>query len=196
MGLSAEDYLHQAQELMPAGPAWPRDLDAYVSRLLLGLNAEFARVDQHATTLLDEADPRTAADLLLDWERVAGLPDGCVASAGEDQSTVQRRSALLARLTMVGAQSPAYYVALAASLGYQITVTEFDVHDVEDDVEAPIAGEPWAHVWQIESTLHQVVEITVESSVEDALADWSNVVLECVLNRFKPAHTLLLFAYT
>lgn len=196
MGLSADDYLQQAQALMPPGPAWPRDVDAYVTRLMLALSAEFARADMRAIALLDEADPRTTSDLLLDWERVAGLPDGCIVDAGEEPSTEQRRAALLARLTMLGSQSPSYYVALAASLGYVITITEFDAHDVDDDVDKPIYDDDWMHAWQVNAALHQVVELDVESSVDDALAAWSNVALECVLNRFKPAHTLLIFAYT
>lgn len=196
MGLSAEDYLVQAQALLPPGPAWPREADAFITRLLEALCLEYARVDARVLGLLDEADPRTTGELLLDWERVAGLPDGCVADSGEQQTIAQRRAALVARLTMLGAQSASYYVALAASLGYAISVTEFDVHDVDDDVDAPVYGEDWAHAWQVTAALYQVIESDVESSVDDALAAWSNVALECVLNRFKPAHTVLIFAYT
>lgn len=196
MGLSADDYLAQAQALLPPGPAWPRDPAAYVTRLLLALSDEFARADQSASALLDEADPRTTSQLLIDWERVAGLPDGCVVSAGSELSTSQRRSALLARLTMQGAQSASYYVALAESLGYLVSVQEFDVFDVNDDVETPIYGEDWVHAWQVTGALNQPVDFTTESLVSDALSAWSNAVLECVLNRFKPAHSVLVFAYT
>lgn len=195
MGLIAEDYLAQAQALLPRGPAWPRDSDAYVTRLLLGLSGEFARAQDRASLLLEEADPRTSAELLLDWERVAGLPDGCVIDAGFDPSTEQRRAALLGRLTMQGAQSRDYFEALAAGLGYTVTVSEFHVHDVNDDVEIPINGVVWAHVWQVQSVLNQPVYFFVTSTVDDALASWSNVILECVLNRFKPAHSVLLFSY-
>ncbi len=195
MGLSADDYLGQAQALLPPGPAWPRDVDAYATRLLLALSAEFSRVDKRAMALLDEADPRSTSELLGDWERVAGLPDGCVVDAGDQLSTAQRQAALLARLTMQGAQSASYFIALALSLGYVVDVGDFEAYDVNDDVEAPILGEAWMHAWQVTSALNQPVDFTVQSSVSDALSAWSNVVLECVLNRFKPAHSVLIFNY-
>jgi uncharacterized protein YmfQ (DUF2313 family) len=195
MGMSAADYLAQAQALMPPGPAWPREAAAYQTRLLLGLSESFARVQSRASSLLDEADPRTTAEMLLDWERVAGLPDGCVVDSGMDPSSEQRRAALIGRLTMQGAQSIDYFEALAASLGYTVTVSEFEVHDVDDDVSAPINSMAWAHVWQVQSVLNQPVYFYVTSSVADPLASWSNVILECVLNRFKPAHSVLLFSY-
>lgn len=195
MDMTAADYLAQAQALLPPGPAWPRDPDAYQTRLLLGLSDAFARVQSRASALIDEADPRTTTEMLLDWERVAGLPDGCVVDAGIDPSTEQRRAALIGRLTMQGAQSVVYFEALAASLGYTVVVSEFDVHDVDDDVSALINGVAWAHVWQVQSVLNQPVYFYVTSTVADPLASWSNVILECVLNRFKPAHSVLLFSY-
>lgn len=196
MVLSAADYLEQAIALLPPGPAWPRGADAYAIRLLRGLSEEFARVHARAVALLNEADPRTTGEMLLDWERVAGLPDGCVIDAGVDPSTEQRVAALVGRLTMLGAQSLPYFEELALSLGYTVTLSEFHVHDVNDGVSVSITGEAWAHAWQVESVLNQPVFFTVNATVADPLAAWSNVMLECVLNRFKPAHTVLLFSYT
>lgn len=195
MGMSESDYLAQAQALLPPGPAWPRDEQAYISRLLLGLSAEFARAEARAIRLLDEADPRTTVELLIDGERVAGLPDGCVLDDGFEPSTEQRRASLVGRLTMQGAQSIEYFEQLAASLGYTVTVSEFHVFDVDDDVSELIYGVEWAHVWQVQSVLNQPVYFFVTSTVADPLASWSNVALECVLNRFKPAHSVLLFSY-
>lgn len=196
MALTATDYLEQAQALLPPGPAWPRDTDVYTTRLFTGLAEKFARVDSRARQLIEEADPRTTFELLSDWERVAGLPDGCVSSTGTELSTAQRRDALVARLTMLGAQSPAYFIALAASLGYTITITEFDESSVDGTVDDFIYGPEWASAWQVNGAENTVVQITVDDSVDDPLASWTNVVLQCVFNRFKPAHTTLLFAYT
>jgi len=196
MGLTPDDYLQQIQSLLPPGPAWPRDADAYVTRLLRSLAEEFARVDARASDLLEEADPRSTAQLLLDWERVAGLPDGCVSDSEVDLSTAQRQAALLGRLTMVGAQSAAYFQQLAASLGYSVTVQEFSPFDVNDVVSEAITGVDWAHAWGVNAVLNQPVDFTVTSTVLDALSSWSNVVLECVLQRFKPAHSVLIFSYT
>ena len=194
--LSADDYLAHLQALLPPGPAWPRAADAALTRQLAGLALELARVDARAAAVVEEADPRTTAELLLDWERVAGLPDPCVVTAGDEQTTAQRRDALAARLTLLGAQTPAYYLALAGALGYAITITEFHAGSVEDDVDYALYGTDWNFAWQVDAALATVVELTVEDGVGDALATWGNAMLECVITRFKPAHTLPIFAYT
>jgi uncharacterized protein YmfQ (DUF2313 family) len=196
MVLSADDYLRQLQALLPPGPAWPRDDDAPLTRELAGISVEPSRIDARATQLAEELDPRTTSELLLDWERVAGLPDACVAASGVTQSTAQRRAALVARLTMIGGQSRAYFIALAAYLGYAITITEFPLHDVCSDVSASLNASPWQYAWQVNAALNTVIELTVADGADDALAAWSNTALECVLNRFKPAHTTLIFSYT
>ena len=79
---------------------------------------------------------------------------------------------------------------------YAITITEFQIHTVEDDVEHPLYDIAWAFVWQVNAVLNTITEITVEDSVEDPLASWGNALLECVINRLKPAHTDVLFSYS
>lgn len=196
MGLTASDYLHSLQALLPPGPAWPRDDGAALTRLLSALAHELARVDSRAGQILEEVDPRTTAELFADWERVAGLPDACAEAYGGEQSQSQRRAALVGRLVSRGGQSPAYFVALAASLGYAISVTEFRPHCVEDDVDSALLDDAWAHVWQVNAPLVTLHEITVDEDVDQPLASWGNALLECVINRLTPAHTLVLFAYT
>jgi uncharacterized protein YmfQ (DUF2313 family) len=190
------DYLHQLQALLPHGPAWPRDDAAAISRLLAALATELARVDGRAMQLVEEADPRTVAELFADWERVTGLPDACAVAFGGDQSMSQRRAALVGRLTTMGGQSSAYYVGLAAALGYAITISEFSEHSVNDNVEHALYGAAWNFAWQVNAALNTVTEFTIDSTVDDPLAAWGNALLECVINRLKPAQTTVLFSYT
>ena len=196
MAVIADDYLRQLQALLPPGPAWPKDDTAGLTRLLNSLAQEFGRVDARAMQLVEESDPRTAAELLIDWERVAGLPDTCVAASGVDQSIAQRHNALVGRITMLGGQSAAYFTALAASLGYAITITEFHLQDVNDDVNYGLYAPPWQYAWQVNASLNTVFELAVNDSARDPLASWGNQLLECVISRFKPAHTTVLFSYT
>lgn len=193
MGMTAEDYLAQLQALLPQGPAWPRDAGATLTKLLQAMADELARVDSRAATLIGETDPRTTSELLADWERVAGLPDTCVTAA---QTTAQRRAALHARLTTLGGQKGAYFIALAASLGYTVTITEFHQHTVADDVEYPLYGHPWQFAWQVNAPQNTVGTLSVTDTVADPLAWWGNELLECVIRRLKPAHTHTLFAYS
>jgi len=193
MALKTNDYVQQLQGLLPPGPAWPRDLESLVTKLLTAFAAEYARVDQRIEDLLNEADPRTTTQLLSDWERVAGLPDVCT---GPLDSIAARRDALVARLTNLGGQSRQYYIDLAAALGYEITITEFRPFTVNSGVNDPLCSQEWRFVWQVNAAQDTVRRFTVNSGVDEALASWGNALLECAISRLKPAHTLVQFAYT
>ena len=185
MVVTATDYLRSLQALLPQGLAWTREDDANLTLLLLAFADEFARVDARAMALVDEADPRTTFELLADWERVAGLPDSCVVV---EQNIAQRRAALVARLTTVGGQT--------AANGYTITSSEYDfLFDVTDLVDALVYGYPWQFAFNVQSALLGVFELSVSDGVSDALATWSNTGIECIINRYKPAHTLAVFTY-
>lgn len=195
MGMTSSDYLAQLQALLPQGFAWPRQADAALTKLLLAWADELARIDGRAADLIEEADPRTTAELLVDWERVAGLPDPCVAALAGTQATMQRRATLVAKLTTIGGQSAAYYIALAARLGYTITITEHKTFTVRSKVNDPLNDLPWRFVFTVNAPLDTVRRFTVRSAVTDPLAAWGNELLECVISRLKPAHTHVLFAY-
>jgi len=196
MGLTAANYLNQLQDLLPHGAAWPRDSDATLTLLLGGLAAELARVDGRAEQLIEEADPRTTAELFLDWERVSGLPDACAEAFGGPQTSSQRRAALVTKLATIGGQSPEYFIGLAAVLGHAITITEFSQHSVIKPVDYPIHSQEWNFAWQVNAALNTVAPFRVTDRVSDPLAAWGNALFECVLERLKPAHTIVLFAYS
>jgi uncharacterized protein YmfQ (DUF2313 family) len=98
-------------------------------------------------------------------------------------------------LTAIGGASRAYFIGVAAALGFEIALTEFRPHTVNDDVEAEILGDAWAFAWRVNSAEATVINLVVTDDVEQPLAAWGNELLECALGRLKPAHTVLLFAY-
>lgn len=167
-------------------------LSAEVSAEGNALDTALRSVDQ----ILLEMDARTTSLMLADWERVLGLPDPCLVAAGVTPTISQRREAVVARLNMRGSQSASFFIALAASLGYTITITELHEQTVEDHVDYPNYGAPWKFVWQVNGVLNTIREFNVNDSVDDPLASWGNAPLECILNRFKPAHTLVIFSYS
>lgn len=190
--MTANQYKTQLQALLPKGLAWPRGTDATLTKLMRAFAQELARVDARASALLEEVDPRTTNELLTDQERVAGLPDSCVM---ETLSNAQRIAALVNKLTTVGGLSKAHYIALAASLGYEITITYFRPWTVLSPVNEPLYGEEWRFVWQVNSQLDTVRRWTVQSPVSDPLASWGNEQLECVMRRYNQSHTQVQFAY-
>lgn len=191
----ADAYTAQTLALLPPGDAWLAPPGSLMAALMEAYATVPARVHQRSADLLEELDPRTTAEMLADWEREVGLPDPCVGAGG---SLVERRAALVARLTLLGGQSITFLTGLAAALGYQIEIEEHRPWRVgESSVAEPLNGPGWAYritVHAPETTITS--EWTVgQSSVADPLRTWGNVRLECVIRRAAPAHVVVRFAY-
>jgi phage gp46-like protein/uncharacterized protein YmfQ (DUF2313 family) len=93
-------------------------VDRVVYKVLLALGDELTRVSGRAADLVEESDPRTADELLPEWEKDYGL-----LSTGTDQ---ERRDRLLsAILKSTGVRPVDFQVALAPILGFT------DPNDVE-----------------------------------------------------------------
>lgn len=177
MGLTAQHYREQMQALLPSGAAWPRDADSILTQTLDALAVEFSRVGDRAENLPVEILPSTTTELITDWERVLGLPDPCVGKL--EETLAKRRSAVVAKLTGGGSASKDYYIALALTLGYVITITE-----------------PSLHTWLITAPLTTVTYFNVGTSVVgERLISYNHDFFECYFLAIKPAHTVLIFAY-
>lgn len=73
MALSADAYARMLKALLPPGKIWRLDSDGVLSRIFLACGDELDRVDQRAQDLIREADPRTADELLPEFEAELGL---------------------------------------------------------------------------------------------------------------------------
>lgn len=89
---SAAAYARMLKMLLPPSKAWRLDPGSTLSAVFLASGDELARVDARGFDLLTESDPRTADELLPDFERVLGLE-----SAGTDDERRARVVALLVR---------------------------------------------------------------------------------------------------
>lgn len=195
--LSAEQYAEQLKQLMPRGRLWD-DLiaqDAEFSKWLKALAIEYSRIDDRMSKLIDETDPRTMQEMLIEWEDYLDLPDSCI---GQVETVQQRRETVQNILTSVGGQSRAYFIGIAESLGFPgATITEYDPYTVDETVDAPIYGAEWAHAWKLGAPAAIVNQFTVESVVDESLGETApSTRLECVTNKYKPAQTVALFEYT
>jgi uncharacterized protein YmfQ (DUF2313 family) len=113
-------------------------------------------------------------------------------------SDADRRASLLARILGVAGQSRAYFVALAATLGYAgATVEEFrqpraGVLRAGDAVH----GFEWSQTWRLRLGASAVRPARAGSlRAGDPLTTFGDARLECAVRRVAPAHTLPLFAY-
>ena len=180
MGLSADAYLRQLQALLPPGRAFTREPGAHLTQLLAALAEEFARVDSRADALMNELDPQTTSEMLEDWERVFGLPEICLYAV--PQTVAQRRAALLAKMSSVDDLTQQFFINLAASIGYTVTIDE------------NVNGSPFR--WRVNSAAVSITPFRVGASrVGDPLREWGDELLECTVRSYQPAHTEVLFAY-
>lgn len=109
------DYAAQLVALLPPGPAWHQEFQPETYALLKALAPELARIDARSQNLQAESLPDSFHEALADWERVLKLPDECLGASG---SVAERKAMVRMRLVELGGQTPAYYVQLAARMGY------------------------------------------------------------------------------
>lgn len=140
------------QLLPPSTVLWTLTPGSTMTLALEALATELARIEGRGLDLLEEADPRTTTELLPDWERMLGLPDGCVVELLE--TTAERRLVITEKYTARGGQSPAYFIGQAAKLGVIATVNEFHSLVLRAGFRAGerCYGEEWSHVWELDAS--------------------------------------------
>jgi uncharacterized protein YmfQ (DUF2313 family) len=158
--------------------------------LLEGKHLDAAQAS--AERLLLEMHPDQAYDLLTAWERVCGL------NPKADAPLQSRRDAILRKLRERGGLSRAYFIDLAASFGWVITI---------DELSAFMAGwnragdhvylEAIRWIWQINVFSDSVYSFRSGlSAAGERLAWWvENDALEALFEELKPAHTMVFFRY-
>ncbi|WP_439471351.1 YmfQ family protein [Brevundimonas sp.] len=176
-----EDYLAQLKTLLPQGVAWPQESGTVLDALLGAWAEELARADAMGAQLLVEADPRIVDQMLGDWERAYGLPDGCVVA---DPTIAGRRLAVHQKVASLGGQSKGYFVGVAALLGYDAEVESFRPSRLPFRVPQEILGRPWAFAWR--------VAIYGPTVLTDAPV-YASADLECVISRASPAYSTVSF---
>ena len=205
---SGEDYAHAMLAMLPTGQAWPEDDDSDLTNVVTGLCAIYGNVDARAADLLEqESDPTKTLEMLDDWERNWGLPESCFL---EGHTIGERRDVLLLKMTLLGAQSREFFIYVASLLGYTITITEYapfmcgvseagDTRDAQGDYHWEIGPEEIRFYWTVHVGLMSLTWFrasTGQAGVDPHLRLGIADDLECLLNRWKPAHTLIVFDYS
>lgn len=192
MPVGADQYRGLLTRLLPPGAVWRAAAGGELGRWLAAFAEEFARGHAAAVLLADEADPRTADAMLAAWERNAGLPDGCNPAT----STADRRLALHARLTARGGQSAAYFVEVAAALGVAITISEYSVCRAGfARAGDPCNDQRWAHAWIVTMTPGTLASARAGDRSGVRVRSVTRSSVECMIRRYRPAHTAVLFSY-
>ena len=196
VGHGADAYLAQMQGLLPSGAAWIRETGSTLARLLAGMAQEFARIEARITDLIAEYDPRSTTELLGEWETMLGLPDPCTAAITDIDG---RRLQCWRKLAYQAGQTPAFYIAMAASIGYVIEIHEFDpdVDDWDSSLTPLIGDERWRYVWRVDVLNAGYMDYFVAGDeAGDPLLDVLRMTdMECAIRTTAPAHTRVIFTY-
>lgn len=127
LGGDADDtptaYASQLQKLLPPGRLWG-DVDSGTTlrKLLTALGDEFDRVRLRGVNLVEETDPRTAAETIDDWERMLSLPDEQVTEIPVLLSA--RQVAVTQKLVGRGGQNYSFFERLCEACGYPLISIE------------------------------------------------------------------------
>ncbi|GAB5502765.1 YmfQ family protein [Pyruvatibacter sp.] len=200
--LSADDYLAGAMATMPVGAAWRAEEGSRPRQLLRGLVQSIHRLHERLCLLLQvELDVTRAFEALPDWERNTGLPDDC--ATGSADTLQERRQAVVSRLTSRGGQSRAFFIELATSLGYAVTITEFRPFIMGQsrcgDPRWQMGPLSMRFYWRVSVAAPRVTwfRMGLGRYGQDPHATIARAEdLECLFNRHKPAHTTLIFDYS
>lgn len=181
--MNADSYARQLKQLLPRGALWLLDVTSGISALLLAISDELARVDSRVSDFLRESDPRTATETLPDWERILALPDEVVTEI--PATDAERRLAITQKDTALGGQDTPYYVAIAATCGYTVSIVQGYSGTVLRSgfrSGSRVYGTVWAFVWKV----------VVQPPAGTAL---THAQLEAAIRRASPAHTTVFFEY-
>ena len=194
---NAAQYEAQLRALLPQGPAWDPERVPELALVLSGIAVELARIDARVMALTAEMDPARVTELVPDWEAVMGLPDECL---GNSPSFGDRQLAVQQRLTAVGSQRAEYFVSIARGQGYpNATVTQ---------PRAPRFGRSrfgkahfgtWSaqFMWTLNTGGRQRLGRRFGVSYwGERFGVNPGSALECLINRYAPAHTVVHINYS
>jgi uncharacterized protein YmfQ (DUF2313 family) len=208
-----DEYWHAISALLPWGIAWPRWPSTVQMKVMRGLAGILGFMDGRAGDMLErESDPRITVEMLDQWERAWGLPDPCYEGP---QTIGERQKHLVLRMTMLGGQSRAHFIQYAKFLGYEVSISEYrpfmvgvdrcgDNREYRADgslgewpcqIGPPTMRFVWTmHVHSVRLTWFRAGagQAGIDPHLRIALA----IDLECVIRRWRPAHTEVLFDYS
>jgi uncharacterized protein YmfQ (DUF2313 family) len=194
-----DKYKGIIRRLFPVGWAWRPDVGTVFEKLISSLAVEPCRVEERANVIPEELDPRTTFEMVDNWERLLRIPDECTPEG--DPGLSERRQRILQKLTTGGGQSPAFYKLIAQQLGYDVDVIEvinFESFKVGKSRvgDALHNTDAWQYTFMVKAPAALVRYFRVgQSTVGERLVLIENETLECVIRRYAPAHTTVLFSF-
>lgn len=191
MGLK-EKYLSAMFKLLPRGRAWNTAPGTRLYEFFYGFVPEFERVHLRVLDLIKEMDPRTADETFDRWEIEFGTPFDC---GGVSDDMDERRQDVIAKMVSLGGQSEDYFLSFFDPSDGAVTITYPPVTAV---IGAPIGfplDYPNLFTWIINVPNGDLDYFEAGDMAGDPLVIGSHTVKRCLIEKYKPAHTHVLFTY-
>ena len=186
--MQTDEYSRLLHSLLPPGPAWNEN-----DRLLSGMAPALAAVHQRADQLLSEINPAQTTELIDRYEKLCGLPDSCTPT--DDTLTLtQRQGRLDAKINLAGGINAAFYRRQLDALGYyDVTIETFQHLDASPD---PEWGSSWPYYWRVNIPGNSTINyMTCSSECNESLRAWGDTIVECIIDKLCPSHTIVVFSY-
>ncbi len=164
------------------GDAWPSAAGGVLTQ-----------IDRRAVALLGAPFADSANDYLARWERLLAI------AAAADVSMARRAETVRARLVALGGLSKVYFIDLAASLGYTITIDELEPFCAgRNRAGDPLASPDIVWTWRVNVQDKRPVVYRFRAGAArsgDKLSSYGIAAIEEMFLRLKPAHTTCVFSY-
>lgn len=164
-------------QLLPSGLAWDKRPQSTLSALALAVSNVLAATADDAGQMLYERFPSSSKWFLDEWEAFLGLPD----CSSENGTIPERQLAAANKMRMTGSLNRRFYEWLAKQYGYEVELLDSD------------EGQ-----WVTRVNILNVREYrnaTVLDNVLTPLRIFESGAIECLLEKYKPAHQIFLFSY-
>jgi uncharacterized protein YmfQ (DUF2313 family) len=194
---TADQYAEMIKTLLPRGKAWSRDTTLNFQQLWESMAQELQRVDSRAgTDLFNNLDPRTATEMLSDWERICDIPDGVIETTVAP-TNAGRQADIVRKLTQQGGAYANLFIAMAAFFGYTITIQE--VYPAVAGVcraGQRCYGSNWLYCFYVNiPQINSTFAVAGTALAGGVIQFWQNLTLQAIIDTIKPAHTYAVFWY-
>ncbi len=186
------EYREFCMNILPPGSAWARTNDTVLYYFITSFADELYRIDTQQSVLLcnlfpSKAKANSKTEFLTAWEIMLGLPDAAnpalpATTSGRWDLIIERLVEITDLIVLYGANEQ-FFISLAALLGYGVITITSGVSvawcGVATCGDTGCGGEETAFTW-----------IANVPTPADA------TLIENMFEKFRPAHTILIFNYT
>ncbi|AGC50753.1 DUF2313 domain-containing protein [Lawsonia intracellularis] len=166
-------------------------------RLALSLHVEGRILDQafaDCTSVVGGLEPFKNQQWIANWERIYALPGKYFNKKMMYQERIQL---LVLAFQERSGISRDWLKRIALLVGYPITISEYRPFRAGSQVGEKLTNTDWLYAF----TVHASGNISKRfrsgcSKTGEQLSVWGNELLESVIEKYKPAHSVAFFAYT